>query len=322
MSTKIPKNILPHLLEIADRLWSGHATIMIGAGFSKNAKKGESTTKEFCTWNELGNCFYKKLYGVLPSPEDLCYLNVLKLADEVQAVFGRNTLNQILKNELPDKQYQPSLLHEKTLQLPWTDVFTTNYDTLLERTADNILQQRYETVVNKEDLILSTKPRIIKLHGSFPSERPFTITEEDYRKYPQEFAPFVNTVQQSLLENTLCLVGFSGEDPNFQRWIGWIRDNLGKDNSPKIYLIGYLSLSIGQKRLLEDRNIVPIDFSECVEVIKCKEKDRYEKALTIFIDFLNEQRKIEKSLTWPNEQTIFKYNFKDEINSQIKSIIH
>lgn len=321
MNTKIPKNILPHLLEIADRLWSGHAAIMIGAGFSKNAKRGESTTKEFCTWNELGNCFYKKLHSDFPSPEDLCYLNVPKLADEVQAVFGRNTLNQILKSELPDKEYQPSLLHEKTLQLPWADVFTTNYDTLLERTADNILQQRYETVINKEDLILSTKPRIIKLHGSFPSERPFTITEEDYRKYPHEFAPFVNTVQQSLLENTLCLIGFSGEDPNFQRWIGWIRDNLGKENSPKIYLIGYLSLSIGQKKLLEDRNIVPIDFSECIEIINCKEKDRHEKALTIFIDFLSEQRKVEKSLTWPNNESFFRFKHDEDINSQIKTII-
>ena len=28
-----------------------------------------------------------------------------------------------------------------------------------------------------------TAPEIIKLHGSFPSHRPFIITEEDYRTY-------------------------------------------------------------------------------------------------------------------------------------------
>jgi NAD-dependent SIR2 family protein deacetylase len=74
------------------------------------------------------------------------------------------------------------------VQLPWTDIFTTNYDTLLERAAENITQkeQVYTVVINKEDLALSKSPRIVKLHGSFPSQRPFIITQEDYRKYPNE----------------------------------------------------------------------------------------------------------------------------------------
>ncbi len=316
MKNEIPKDILPHLLEISSRLWSSHATIMIGAGFSKNAKGGESATKKFPSWNELGDCFYKKIHGKSPSEKDQCYLNALKLADEVQAAFGRNTLDQILKAEIPDKEYQPSTLHTRTLQLPWTDVFTTNYDTLLERTAEKILQQRYETIVNKEDLILSTKPRIIKLHGSFPSERPFIITEEDYRKYPYEFAPFVNTVQQSLLENTLCLVGFSGDDPNFLKWIGWIRDNLGKDNSPKIYLIGILNLSIGERRLLEERNIIPIDLSSWKGV-----NGDHEKALTFFVDFLHQQGKVEESLNWPDKDDYYHYDDKKDINEQLKLVI-
>ncbi len=296
MNQEIPNDILPHLKEIASRLWSNHASIMIGAGFSKNAIKEKSTTKPFLSWNELGDCFYKKIHGTSPTHEDKSYLNVLKLADEVQASFGRPALDQLLKSELPDKEYQPSRLHERTLQLPWTDVFTTNYDTLLERAAEKVFQRRYETVVSKEDLILSTKPRIVKLHGSFPSERPFIITEEDYRKYPREFAPFVNTVQQSLLENTLCLVGFSGNDPNFLNWIGWIRDNLGKENSPKIYLIDISPLSIGEKRLLEDRNIIPINLSGCHNGTK-----DHAKALSLFIEFLHEQGKIEESLSWPNK---------------------
>lgn len=296
----IPKEILPYLIEIANRLWAGHAAIMIGAGFSKNAKKNSTTRKRFPDWNELGDVFYEKMNGIPPKPKDKAYLNVLKLADEVQAAFGRNALDQIIKTEVPDKEFQPSVLHEKTLKLPWSDIFTTNYDTLLERTAERILQYRYETVINKEDLVFSTKPRIVKLHGSFPSERPFIITEEDYRRYPIEYAPFVNTVQQSLLENTLCLIGFSGDDPNFLKWIGWIRDNLGKGNSPKIFLIGILSLSVGQKRLLEERNIIPIDLSNCRDI-----DGNHEKALTLFMDFLTEQGSIEEKLNWPENNQFY-----------------
>ena len=110
----IPHNILPYFLEISKQLWSGHAAIMIGAGFSKNAQKNESTKKNFPNWNELGDIFYQKIHGKLPTKEK--YLNTLKLADEVQAAFGRNSLDQILKDAIPDNEYQPSLLHEKTVK--------------------------------------------------------------------------------------------------------------------------------------------------------------------------------------------------------------
>ncbi|WP_143340563.1 SIR2 family NAD-dependent protein deacylase, partial [Cronobacter sakazakii] len=164
-------------------------------------------------------------------------------------------------DHVPDKEYEPSKLHVSLLSLPWIDVFTTNYDTLLERASVNVDSRKYDIVLNKNDLMNAERPRIIKLHGSFPSERPFIVTEEDYRKYPLENSPFVNTVQQSLIENTLCLIGFSGDDPNFLNWIGWIRDNLGTENSPKIYLIGLFSFNEAQRKLLEKRNISIVDLS-------------------------------------------------------------
>lgn len=255
---KKPPAIEAYIIEIAERLWSKHAAVMIGAGFSKNASKKSPNCKPFLNWHELADVFYKKINSDLPSATDN-YLNPLKLADEIQASFGRPVLEQILRKAVPDEEYSPSNVHVDLMNLPWNDVFTTNYDTLLERALTKATKFRYDIVLNKEDLVYSQRPRIIKLHGSFPSERPFIISEEDYRTYPFEYAPFVNTVQQSLLENTLCLIGFSGDDPNFLSWIGWIRDNLGQKNSPKIYLIGLLNLTPAQTKLLEQRNIIPID---------------------------------------------------------------
>jgi hypothetical protein len=106
----------------------------------------------------------------------------------------------------------------RLLELPWVEVFTTNYDTLLERAAEGIVGRAHYTVTCREDIPQSkilNRRRIVKLHGSFPSQRPFIFTEEEYRRYPSDFAPFVNLVRQSLLENVFCLVGFSGDDPNF-----------------------------------------------------------------------------------------------------------
>jgi len=289
---QIDESIRPYLNEIAERLWSTptHAAIMVGAGFSKNANK------DFPDWSTLGDLFFEKIHGKKPDKNsgEHRYLNALKLADEVQAAFGRPVLDQLLRSNIPDTDSQPSPLHIKLLELPWSDVFTTNYDTLLDRARDSVSSQKFDLVVNKEDLVYSEKPRIIKLHGSFPSERPFIITEEDYRTYPKTFAPFVNTVQQSLLENTLCLIGFSGDDPNFLQWIGWIRDNLGKENSPKIYLIGIINLSEAQKKLLDQRNIVLIDFSTSPSIFG----DHY-KALERFFDYLLSRKKEENRLGWP-----------------------
>ena len=48
-----------------------------------------------------------------------------------------------------------------------------------------------------DEIPLANRPRIVKLHGSFPASFPLVFTEEDYRTYPTKFAPFVNTVQQA-----------------------------------------------------------------------------------------------------------------------------
>jgi hypothetical protein len=261
MTKALSPDVKVVLDEISERLWSGHASVMVGAGFSKNADQISSSSKPFLSWYELANVFYTKLHGCEPLSKEH-YLNPLKLADEVQAAFGRPVLEKIINSELPDLDYSPSELHRDLLELPWIDVFTTNYDTLLERTK---VTQKYDVVLSKNDLVFSTRPRIIKLHGSFPSQRPFIITEEDYRKYPKEYAPFVNTVQQSLIENTLCLIGFSGDDPNFLNWIGWIRDNLGLSNSPKMFLIGSFNLTNSQIKLLNQRNIEIVDLSAFIK---------------------------------------------------------
>ncbi|MCG9745982.1 SIR2 family protein [Shewanella sp. Isolate8] len=293
MNISIPNSILPHLNEISARLWSGHAAVMVGAGFSCNAIPINESSKAFPDWNKLGELFYEKTRG--ESIKDGRFLNVLKLADELQASFGRPMLHQLLRDSIPDSEYEPSKLHVDLLNLPWSDILTTNYDTLLERTARTVTEHNYQLIVGSQDLIYSEKPRIIKLHGSFPSDEPFVITEEDYRRYPIDFAPFVNTVQQSLLENTLCLIGFSGDDPNFLRWIGWIRDNLGDEKSPKIYLIGVLNLTKAQVSLLEKYNIVPIDMSDLDGV----GKDDHYKGIQKFFEFCSSKKSDSDWLDWP-----------------------
>jgi hypothetical protein len=273
-------NIRPYLNEIGERLWNGRAVVMVGAGFSKNAGP------DFPDWNQLGDIFCSKLYGDELDPRGQKYMDVLQLAEEVQAAVGRPSLENLVRSNIPDLMAKPSSLHIKLLQLPWVDVFTTNYDTLLERATAQVFVRRYEPVVNKADIPYAAKPRIVKLHGCFSSGDSLIITREDYRRYPQSHAPFVNTVRQALLENTFCLIGFSGDDPNFLQWIGWIRDKLGAGNAPKIYLIGLFGFSQAKQQSLAERGIVAVDFS-CHHDIDNRD---YKKALKLFIDHLESMR--------------------------------
>lgn len=236
---ELNKNVNPSLRmkldTIRKHLHEGKVACFVGAGFSKNAEIDDTTQMK--DWFELADDFYEMLYGGKPSPQDIKYKSVLRLASQVESSKGRGALESLLQNSLPDERVYPGRLHIDLMKLPWSDVFTTNYDTLLEK-AFIEADRYYYKVTNKETLLYAPHPRLVKLHGSFPDIRPFIITEEDYRTYPQLFPEFVNTVRQSLIENILCLIGFSGDDPNFQNWIGWLRDVMGVQASP-VYQITY-----------------------------------------------------------------------------------
>jgi hypothetical protein len=249
---------------------------MVGSGLSLNAIPRRPPqdasgyhNRGFPSWRQLTERFVAELY---PEPSTTqaerdeaarrtsSTSGAMRLADEYEAAHGRVALDQLLIDAIPDAEFDPGPLHRLLLSLPWADVFTTNYDTLLERAAQSVPHRRYNVVTSSEEIPTAVRPRIAKLHGSFPSVRPFVITEEDFRTYPRRAAAMVNLAQQAFVENTFCLIGFSGDDPNFLHWTGWARDTLGS-GVHQIYLCGVLDLTPAQRKLLQDRHVMPIDLS-------------------------------------------------------------
>ena len=232
---------------------------MIGSGFSRSALKIRPDAEDPPLWRDIVEKMSDKLYpqetGGASSAE-----GYLRIAQEYETAFGRSDLHRFIQQTVRDDDFNPGDAHTRLLQLPWRDVFTTNWDTLLERTRISVPERAYSVATNMDEIPLASRPRIVKLHGSLPAQFPLICTEEDYRTYPTKFAPFVNTVQQAMMETVFCLIGFSGDDPNFLQWSGWVRDNLG-DAAPKIYLAGWLDLLPHRRRMLEDRNVVPIDLA-------------------------------------------------------------
>ena len=198
-------------------------------------------------------------------------------------MLGDPALENLIRSLVRDNEWSPGQIHRRMLSLPWTDVLTTNWDTLLERTVSSNPDLSYDIVQIPTDIARTRPPRIVKLHGSLPSHGPFILTATDYRTYPDNFAPFVNLARQVLLENELCLIGFSGDDPNFLEWSGWVRDQLGESARP-IRLVGDLKLSHSRRCLLKERNITPIDLGPLVA--SYPEEDRHHRAIEIFLKYL------------------------------------
>lgn len=266
------------------------AAIMIGAGFSRSAARHVSGNKKMPLWDS----FSKKLMAELnPHNEDLSFSDPLRVAEEYRSYFGQSALNDQIRAQIDNDAWKAGKLYKMLLALPWSEVMTTNWDTLLENAAKDVHGPYYTTVSRPSDLAWAPSPRIVKLHGTIGVTDTFIAAQEDYRTYQEKFAPFVNFARQVFIENELCLIGFSGEDPNFLQWAGWVRDHLA-NHARKIYLVGALNLSAPQRGYLESINIAPVDLWDAVKEIQDQDL-RHQAAITLFLQAMNEEGKTKAS---------------------------
>jgi hypothetical protein len=287
------QKIRGHLREIGRQLWdrggspgSGRAAVMIGAGFSRNAMPRASIAAKFPGWEDLSRALVEKLYPAcdgcncaseLP-PKPTCgqaklrrrriegareTSGSLRLAEMYEAVHGRAALEGVIGGAIPNGQYQPHTVHQKLVRLPWADIFTTNWDRMLEDAID-LYDRSYAIVNSVRQIPIARSPRIVKLHGTLDAGSRLISTESDYLNYPREFAPFVSLVQQSMMENVFVLIGFSGEDPNFLQWLGWVRAQLG-EYIQQVYLVDFSDPDEAERRLLSRRGVIPLNIRELLD---------------------------------------------------------
>ena len=133
----------------------GKASLMVGAGFSKNAaSKGMKDIKP-PEWDELADKMFCELYPKLPNMNEkqkkewekkrtikTSGKNVTKLAEEYIVNFDRNKMNRLIENAIADDLFIPGELHKRLVKFNWADIFTTNYDTLLEQAADMVINEK------------------------------------------------------------------------------------------------------------------------------------------------------------------------------------
>lgn len=167
--------------------------------------------------------------------------------------------------------------HRAFLECRWQQIFTTNYDNALEFTSNHY--HLSHEVITKDYEMSRTRLNnsIVKIHGNLADQKkslevPFEfdndkslryiISEEDYDTYPTRHQAFSYLLRIAMLSGAYCLIGFSGDDPNFLAWLDWVKDILDKDynlsdkeeESIKVFLISVDKKPISKEKQLFYRN--------------------------------------------------------------------
>lgn len=151
--------------------------------------------------------------------------------------------------------------HKAFLECTWQQIFTTNYDNALEYTS-NYYHLNHEVIkCDYEMSSIKLHNSIIKIHGDLINReesldkgfqfdndktRRYIISEEDYETYPARHQAFSYLLRIAMLSGTYCLIGFSGDDPNFLSWLEWVKDILDKDSDEDSIKVFLISIDKGQ----------------------------------------------------------------------------
>ena len=354
-------NLNKQLEELREKYRKGLVSVMVGAGFSRNA------CEKFPLWKDLLYDMVTELYSDEIESSFLRYKEInpdvkisleyftkeeasriiervgpLKIASEYIVRRGyREAIEYYIEERIPyidtdshkfkfagknaateiDVDPDKFLAHKKLLEgFNWDRIYTTNYDRLLEY-AMGFTGKKYKVITKAKDLSVSREiPSIIKLHGDlyYPKEKrvfmfdgnphqQYIISEDDYKSYPEKHEAFTQLMRISLLQGVFCLIGFSGDDPNFINWLNWVRDILVTDDKVegrhkyKIYLIGLSKDTPDAVRQIfyDNHNIlyVPILSDEVKTLIDAKDVTEPRELFCRFFDFLYKTEDPESALT-------------------------
>jgi hypothetical protein len=112
----------------------------------------------------------------------------------------------------------PTEAHRQLLALPVPDIWTTNYDDLIEHAAET-MDLKMAVFVEDEDLAESSsaEKRLHKMHGSVTSaaaSRELVIARDDFERYPTSHPRLWHLLRASFLTRSFLFLGFSLTDPN------------------------------------------------------------------------------------------------------------
>jgi len=246
---------IPHRL--VDGICSGTVYPFVGAGFSKNATNG----KTYPSTNELA----EKLAARLPESKSShsqqnATLSFLDVTRDYKSATCLDDLHYEICSVLPNID-EPGDCHRLLMSFPWRRIYTTNYDSLLEKADEG----RSIPVAYDEKLIevrgTSRKP-VIKLCGDCQHMPRMRATRERLQLTSLENdCPFIcDDLLWHLGEVSFLFIGYSMNDDflKFGRELVSRQAQKKKIDFPASFLLGW-NLKTEESDRFKDLGLTVVD---------------------------------------------------------------
>lgn len=200
--------------DFASAIEDSAASVFVGAGLSKAAG--------YPTWAELLVDIASELELPIDRVHDLSALAQWSITEE----GGASKVLSVIRKEIGPTRPIPESI--KTLaRLPIRNIWTTNYDRLIERAFEEI-ERPLDVISQGPDLTvrgISGAAKLLKMHGTVDMPSQIVISTDDYELYKKDRAGFLTLLEANLTTTSMLFAGLSFADPNLKHVLGAIRES-------------------------------------------------------------------------------------------------
>jgi hypothetical protein len=246
-----------HVTKLRDHLIGDETGIVVflGAGLSFGASRSRGRYDldkwgyhddgmPFPSWDNLIQRMknhLKKLPDLMGQEDELEEFfdqqDALDCAELFANAVGQANLTAFLQEQFVDPYPVITPSHEALAALPVAEMFTTNYDELIEAAFKGT---SLTVSVRPEQFIarLSNKPErhLVKLHGSISEPATIVLTRSQYADSRRTRLEIFDHLGRRMRETPFIFVGYSLADPNFTLIHDEVRLAMGP-NMPPSYLV-------------------------------------------------------------------------------------
>lgn len=156
-------------------------------------------------------------------------------------------------------------IDDEILRIFPSHIITTNYDSLIENSAE-INSNLYTVVSQDRELLSESGARyIVKMHGDLSKPETMVLKESDYLNYEQNHILISTFIKSLLINHSFVFIGYSLNDYNLNliiSWINYFRKYHDVTNSPKNFFIASKAPGEFERNRLKGKNIEVIDLNE------------------------------------------------------------
>lgn len=214
------------LKNFPEALLNESGAVFIGAGVSMGAGYPSWATLLEEIGDELG-----------VNPRDVYDLAALAQWSIHESGGSRTSIQRVLRQQIAVEHQIPDSL-KIISRLPLRQIWTTNYDRLIERAFSEI-NRPIDVISGEKDLSTPARPgavRLHKMHGSIDRLDDIVISTDDYELFRKKRGAFLPLLQAHLTSMSMLFIGLSFSDPNIRHVLSLIRESFS-DSPPEHYAI-------------------------------------------------------------------------------------